>query len=203
MLIDAKTGAVSKVPAWFDEANGYAKNDAPGELYNLRDDLAQKHNLYAEKPEKVAELKALARQAARARPGAGDRAVTSRNTCSPMKLVTLLIASACLLHTAFAAPPPNIIYIMSDDHAAHAIGAYGGRLAKLNPTPTLDRLAKEGMLFENCFVTNSICTPSRAAILTGQYNHINKVYDLGGNLEPARQILRQREVALAADSSFD
>ena len=59
MLIDAKTGAVSKVPAWFDEANGYAKNDAPGELYNLRDDLAQKRNLYAEKPEKVAELKAL------------------------------------------------------------------------------------------------------------------------------------------------
>ncbi len=59
VLIDAKSGAVSKVPAWFDEANGYANNDAPGELYNLRDDLVQKHNLYVEKPEKVAELKAL------------------------------------------------------------------------------------------------------------------------------------------------
>lgn len=78
---------------------------------------------------------------------------------------------------------------MSDDHAAHAIGAYGGRLAKLNPTPTIDRLASEGMLFENCFAVNSICTPSRAAVLTGQYNHTNKVYDLTGHLEAARQFL--------------
>jgi len=59
VLIDAKTGGVSQVPPWFDEANGYEKNPHPGELYNLRDDLAQKHNLYAEKPEKVAELNAL------------------------------------------------------------------------------------------------------------------------------------------------
>ena len=71
----------------------------------------------------------------------------------------------------------------------HAIGAYGGRLAKLNPTPTLDRLAKEGMLFENAFCTNSICTPSRASILTGQYAHTNGVFDLGGRIEPGRQAL--------------
>ena len=58
--------------------------------------------------------------------------------------------------------PPNIVFIMSDDHAAHAISAYGSKLIQ---TPNLDRLAKEGMKFENCFVTNSICTPSRAAIL--------------------------------------
>ncbi|QDU36711.1 Arylsulfatase [Maioricimonas rarisocia] len=83
----------------------------------------------------------------------------------------------------------NILYIMSDDHAAHAIGAYGGRLAKLNPTPNIDRLAKEGILFENAFVTNSICTPSRACVLTGQYPHRNGVYDLGGRIEPARQTL--------------
>jgi len=57
VLIDAKTGGVSAVPAWFDEANGYATNPHPGELYNLRDDLAQKKNLYAENPEKVAELR--------------------------------------------------------------------------------------------------------------------------------------------------
>jgi hypothetical protein len=75
------------------------------------------------------------------------------------------------------------------DHAAHAIGAYGGRLAKLNPTPTIDRLAREGMLFENCFAVNSICTPSRASVLTGQYNHTNEVYDLTGHLEDARQLL--------------
>jgi arylsulfatase A-like enzyme len=61
---------------------------------------------------------------------------------------------------------------MSDDHAAHAVGAYGSRLIK---TPNIDRLAKEGMKLENCFVTNSICTPSRAAILTGKYAHLNGV----------------------------
>ncbi len=66
----------------------------------------------------------------------------------------------------------NIIFIMSDDHAAHAISAYGSRLIK---TPNIDRLANEGMKFENCFVTNSICTPSRAAILTGKYSHLNGV----------------------------
>ncbi len=59
VLIDAKTGAVSQVPKWFDEANGYASHSFPGELYNLQDDLAQRQNLYAENPEKVAELKAL------------------------------------------------------------------------------------------------------------------------------------------------
>jgi len=58
VLIDAKTGAVSAVPKWFDEANGYAMNPHAGELYNLREDLVQKKNLYADKPEKVAELRA-------------------------------------------------------------------------------------------------------------------------------------------------
>ena len=91
--------------------------------------------------------------------------------------------------SAASVDKPNIIYIMSDDHSAEAIGAYGGRLTKLNPTPSIDRLAKEGMLFSNCFACNSICTPSRAAILTGQYNHRNKVYALGGHLEPAHQYL--------------
>jgi arylsulfatase A-like enzyme len=67
---------------------------------------------------------------------------------------------------------PNIIFIMTDDHAAHAIGAYGSRL---NQTPNLDRLAREGALLTSVFATNSICTPSRAAILTGQYSHLNGV----------------------------
>ena len=67
---------------------------------------------------------------------------------------------------------PNIVFIMSDDHAAHAISAYGSKLIK---TPNIDRLAKEGIKFENCFVTNSICTPSRATMLTGKYSHINGV----------------------------
>jgi N-acetylglucosamine-6-sulfatase len=84
---------------------------------------------------------------------------------------------------------PNILFIMSDDHCAQAIGAYGSRLAGLNLTPTIDRLAKEGMLFDNAFCTNSICSPSRACILTGQYAHTNGAYDLGGRIEPARQYL--------------
>lgn len=66
----------------------------------------------------------------------------------------------------------NILFIMTDDHAAHAISAYGGGL---NQTPNFDRLAAEGMRFTNCFVTNSICTPSRATILTGKYSHLNGV----------------------------
>ncbi len=94
--------------------------------------------------------------------------------------------------TAAAAAPtgkPNILYIMSDDHAAHAISAYGSRLAKVAPTPNIDRLAKEGMLLENVFCTNSICTPSRATILTGQYSQTNGVLDLDGRLAPALQSL--------------
>ncbi|AEQ51271.1 sulfatase family protein [Pelagibacterium halotolerans] len=70
---------------------------------------------------------------------------------------------------------PNIIFIMSDDHAARAISAYGGGL---NSTPNLDRLANEGMRHDRTYVTNSICTPSRAAILTGTYNHVNCVTTL-------------------------
>ena len=85
------------------------------------------------------------------------------------------------------ASQPNILFLMSDDHAAHALGAYGGRLASLDPTPTLDKLASEGMLFENAFCTNSICTPSRATLLTGQYSHTNRVTTLSGHLEADRQ----------------
>lgn len=64
---------------------------------------------------------------------------------------------------------PNIIFFLSDDHAAQAIGCYGG---KLMPTPNLDRIASPGMRFDQCFCTESICAPSRAAILTGKYGHI-------------------------------
>ncbi|MEM6915233.1 MAG: sulfatase-like hydrolase/transferase, partial [Verrucomicrobiota bacterium] len=102
------------------------------------------------------------------------------------------LLSLCLLATACAATAeerPNILYIMSDDHAAHAIGAYGGRLAALDPTPTIDRLAEEGMVFENAFCTNSICAPSRASVITGQYPHTNGVYDLRGGIEGERQFL--------------
>ncbi len=65
---------------------------------------------------------------------------------------------------------PNILFIMSDDHASHAISSYGSRI---NKTPNIDRLAKGGIRFSNCFCTNSICGPSRAVILTGKYSHLN------------------------------
>ena len=71
-----------------------------------------------------------------------------------------------------AAKRPNILFIMSDDHAAHALSAYTDKLIQ---TPHIDRLAKEGCLFTHVFATNAICTPSRASILTGQYSHINGV----------------------------
>lgn len=67
---------------------------------------------------------------------------------------------------------PNILFIMSDDHASHAMSCYG---SNINATPNIDRIANEGIRFDNCFCTNSICSPSRAAILTGKYNHLNGV----------------------------
>ena len=73
---------------------------------------------------------------------------------------------------------PNILFIMADDHTSTAIGAYGGRLAKLNPTPTIDQIASEGILLENTFCNNAICSPSRATIITGQYSSINGVTGL-------------------------
>ncbi|WP_197452563.1 sulfatase family protein [Rosistilla carotiformis] len=90
---------------------------------------------------------------------------------------------------AMTADRPNILYIMSDDHAAPAISAYGSRLANVAPTPHIDRLAKEGALFTNAFCTNSICSPSRACVMTGQYNHTNGAFDLSGRVAPGEQML--------------
>jgi arylsulfatase A-like enzyme len=75
---------------------------------------------------------------------------------------------------------PNLVFIMSDDHAAHAISAYGSRI---NQTPHLDRIAAEGARLDAAFCTNSICAPSRAAILTGTYNHVNGVTTLDTPLD--------------------
>lgn len=77
---------------------------------------------------------------------------------------------------------PNVLLIMSDDHAANAISAYGSRLASVFKTPNIDRIAEEGCLMENCHCTNAICTPSRACILTGQYPHKNGVKTLNDSL---------------------
>ena len=72
---------------------------------------------------------------------------------------------------------PNIVFIFTDDHTNQAIGAYGSRLAVLNPTPNMDRMAKEGMRFDKFCVGNSICAPSRATLLTGKHSHIHGKID--------------------------
>ena len=69
---------------------------------------------------------------------------------------------------------PNIIFIMTDDHGSQAMSCYG---SKINKTPNLDRIANQGIRFNNCFCTNSICAPSRAVILTGKYSHKNGLTD--------------------------
>jgi len=100
-----------------------------------------------------------------------------------------LLAGSCERTIESKENAPNIIYIMSDDHTTQAFGIYGSRLASLNPTPNLDKLATEGMIFENCFVNNSICVPSRAAIITGQRAQTNGVLDLEGAIAPNKQYL--------------
>jgi len=101
-------------------------------------------------------------------------------------------APARLHAAAESSDKPNILFIMSDDHAAHAIGAYGGRLAALHPTPAIDRLSREGMLLRNVFCGNAICTPSRATILTGQYSHRNGITTLAGSLPSEQQTLAHK-----------
>jgi arylsulfatase A-like enzyme len=89
-----------------------------------------------------------------------------------MRRILTLLLFAAVCNAGAQTTRPNIVFIFSDDHAAHAISAYG---SKVNQTPNMDRLAKEGMRFDNCFATNSICTPSRATVLTGKYSHKNGV----------------------------
>ena len=106
-----------------------------------------------------------------------------------MKKILTVAILLLIAQFTIAESRPNILFIMSDDHTSQAIGAYGSRLAKLNPTPTIDRLAKEWVLFENAFCSNAICAPSRATIITGQYAHTCGVHDLRGGIEGGRQHL--------------
>lgn len=108
------------------------------------------------------------------------------NTKTMVAIIAVALAANVTVH---ADERPNILYIMSDDHAAHAISAYKSRLAQIAPTPNIDRLANEGALFTNAFCTNSICSPSRACVLTGQYDHVNGAFDLSGRVDPGKQML--------------
>ena len=97
----------------------------------------------------------------------------------PLCLVALLA-----LGQAQAAKRPNILFMMSDDHASESIGAYGSWLKDYVHTPAIDRLAAEGMRFTNVCCNNSICSPSRASIISGQYSHVTGALNLGCELKP-------------------
>lgn len=103
-----------------------------------------------------------------------------------MKLTTLISTAALLVGLAslsVADKRPNILFIFTDDHAPHSISAYDGWLKKVRATPTIDKLAAEGMLFVNSFCTNSICGPSRAVIQTGKHSHKNGFMNNGNSFD--------------------
>ncbi len=123
-----------------------------------------------------------------------------------MRETRLLIGSAVTLLSMVSCTEevkrPNILYIMSDDHTTQGIGAYGSRLAVLNPTPTIDRLAKEGILMERAFCTNAISTPSRGCIISGQYSQTNGILDLDDPLPIESQNLPREMNALGYETAI-
>ena len=106
-------------------------------------------------------------------------------------LLCFFVLNFCTSQTKIQNPPPNIIFVMSDDHTSQAWGIYGGVLEKYAINNNIKRLASEGVVLDNAFCTNSICVPSRASILTGQYSHKNQVFTLADALDPNRQNVAQ------------
>ena len=107
-------------------------------------------------------------------------------------LPAILFGCMGIVSTAGESSRPNILFIMADDHTSQAWSCYGGRLAAYAKTPNIDRLATEGALLKNCFCVNSICVPSRASILTGQYSHRNGVKTLRDALPSAADNVARR-----------
>ncbi|VGO13967.1 Arylsulfatase [Pontiella desulfatans] len=103
-----------------------------------------------------------------------------------MSRIHLFLILAGLLQSVHA-KPPNILWIFTDDHSHNAISAYGSHLTDLAPTPNIDRIAEQGMLFRNSFVCNSICGPSRAAIMTGKHSHANGFRSNGDRFDGHQQ----------------
>ena len=105
--------------------------------------------------------------------------------------MNLFVLSACLVILSYGGhcqtnKRPNIVFIMSDDHSFQTISAYQNFISKIAPTPNIDRLAKEGMLFHKAFVENSICTPSRACQMTGLYSHQSGQRQLNDGIDIAK-----------------
>ena len=108
-----------------------------------------------------------------------------------LNLATAAIATLVVM-CSFSMPlvadeRPNIVFIFSDDHSPNAIGAYDGWLKSRDPTPNIDALARQGMLFRNSFCTNSICGPSRAVIITGKHSHLNGFMNNGNSFDGSQQ----------------
>jgi arylsulfatase A-like enzyme len=102
-----------------------------------------------------------------------------------MKLIiTFILFPSFVL---WAQKKPNILFIFTDDHAYQAVGSYNSWLKDYCPTPHIDSLARDGMLFEQCYVTNSICGPMRAAIQTGKYSHANGFLVNGNQFDGTQQ----------------
>lgn len=97
--------------------------------------------------------------------------------------VLCLLLVGLVAGTAAADDRPNILFVFSDDHAPHAIGAYDGWLKSVDPTPNIDKLAAQGIVFRNSFCTNSICGPSRAVIQTGKHSHKNGFMNNGNSFD--------------------
>ena len=105
------------------------------------------------------------------------------NTLLP--LIPMVLLSSCQVKEE-KPKSPNIIFIMTDDHAAQAISAYGSKLIE---TPNIDRIGSEGMLFENCYAVNALSGPSRACILTGKFSHKNGFLDNSTTFDGDQQTL--------------
>lgn len=108
------------------------------------------------------------------------------NSKSIISLAALSCVTAAYAQQQKTQQHPNIVYIMCDDHAYQCISAYGSALSKLAPTPNIDRLAERGMRFDRAFVENSLSTPSRACLMTGQYSHQNGQRQLGEGIDTTR-----------------
>lgn len=116
---------------------------------------------------------------------------TSMRILKHLPVIVFLLSSLIAAGQKKTAKPitkkrPNIIFILADDHAYQAISAYGSKLIK---TPNIDRIAREGALMQDAYVTNSVCSPSRAVILTGKYSHMNGMKDNGTYFNGAQQTL--------------
>ena len=114
--------------------------------------------------------------------------INSTNRIIILLTFLVIIITSCTSEKRTPLKKPNIIYIMADDLTTQAISAYGGIYKDIAPTPNIDRVAKEGMLFQDVLVTNSICGPSRAAILTGNYSNLNGYYknESGGKFDDSK-----------------